>query len=81
MYENAVAYQAALQDALAAAMNQLREAMRNVHKIESSLGKADFELGKTRYILRKSGYGELLGKPENHHTNLNSVKFIRIYFL
>lgn len=70
MYDNAVAYQSQLQEALTAAMDRLREAVQDVHKIEGCLGKADFQLGKTRYILRKSGYGEILGKKRGP-TELN----------
>jgi hypothetical protein len=66
LYENAVAYQSELQEALAAAMDRLREATEDVHKIQGCLGKADFQLGRTRYILRKSGYGEILGKKHGH---------------
>jgi hypothetical protein len=62
LYDNAVAYQSELQEALAAAMDRLREAMQDVHDTQGRLGKADFQLGRTRYILRKSGYGEILGK-------------------
>ena len=62
MYDDAVAYWSELQEALAAAMNQLEEAMLDVHKTQDRLGEADFQLGKTRYILRKSGYGEMLSK-------------------
>ena len=62
MYDDAVAYQSELQEALAAAMIWLEEAMLDVHKSQDRLGKADFQLGKTQYILRKSGYGEILSK-------------------
>ena len=55
MYENAVAYQSELQEALAAAMDRLRDAMEDVHNTQGRLGEADFHLGKTRYILKKSG--------------------------
>lgn len=78
LYENAVAYQSELQEALTAAMNRLQEAIQNVHKIEGCLGKADFQLGRTRYILRKSGYGEILFK--NRRSTIG-VKFIPIHFL
>ena len=53
-------------------MDRLREAMQDVHKIQRCLGKADFQLGRTRYILRKSGFGEILGKKRGH-TILNGV--------
>jgi hypothetical protein len=62
LYDDAVAIQSELQEALAAAMNRLQEAMRDFHKTQDRLGEADFQLGRTRYILRKSGYGEILGK-------------------
>ena len=62
MYDDAVAYQSELQEALAAAMIWLEEAMLDVHKSQDCLGEADFQLGKTQYILRKSGYGEILSK-------------------
>lgn len=66
MYDNAVDQQTELQEELAAAMERLREAMQDVHNIQRSLGKADFQLGRTRYILRKNGYGEILGKKHGH---------------
>ena len=62
MYDDAVAYQSELQEALAAAMIWLEEAMLDVHKSQDHLGEADFQLGKTQYIFRKSGYGEILSK-------------------
>lgn len=71
-HDKAVAYQSELQESLAAAMDRLREAMQDVHKIQRCLGKADFQLGRTRYILRKSGFGEILGKKRGH-TILNGV--------
>ena len=70
LYDNAVAYQSELQEALAAAMDRLREAMQDVDKIQGCLGKAEFQLGRTRYIIRKSGYDEILGKKR---TKLNGV--------
>jgi hypothetical protein len=70
LHDNAVAYQSELKEALAAAMDRLREAMQDVHKIQGCLGKADFQLGRTRYIIRKRGYGEILGKKRGH-TRLN----------
>lgn len=76
MYNNAVAYQSELQEALAAAMNRLQEAMQDVHETQSRLGKADFQLGRTRYILRKNGYGEILDKKRGcttKRTKLNGV--------
>ena len=45
LYDDAVAYQSELQEALAAAMNRLQEAMRDVHKTQDRLGEADFQLG------------------------------------
>lgn len=73
MYNDAVAYQFELQKALAAAMDRLREAMEDVHKTQGRLGKADFQLGRTRYILRKNGYGEILGKKRGQILKVNGM--------
>ena len=78
MYDDAVAYQSELQEALAAAMNQLEEAMLEVHKSQDHLGGADFQLGKTQYILRKSGYGEILSKK--HGAGFLKVDGVIFYF-
>ena len=72
LYENAVAYQSELQEALAAAMDRLREATQDVHKIQVCLGKAEFQLGRTRYIVRKNGYSEILSKKRGN-TTFNGV--------
>jgi hypothetical protein len=72
LYNNAVAYQSEIQEALAASMDRLQEAMQDVHKSQDCLSKADFQLGRTRYILRKSGYGEILSKKRGH-TKRNGV--------
>ena len=72
VYENAVAYQSELQEALAAAMDRLWDAMEDVHNTQGRLGEADFHLGRTRYILKKSGYGDIFGKKSGR-TILNGV--------
>lgn len=78
MYDDAVAYQFELQEALAAAMNRLQDAMQDVHKTQGRLGEADFKLGKTRYILRKRGYGEILVKKRGE--SLKVIGGIPIHF-
>jgi hypothetical protein len=72
LYDNAIAYQSEIQEALAAATERLQDAMQDVHRIQGRLGKADFRLGRTRYIIRKSGYGEILSKKRGL-TGLNGV--------
>ena len=66
LYENAAAHQSELREALAAAMDRLLRAAEDVREIQGCLGKADFELGRTRYMIRKSGYGEILGRKHGH---------------
>lgn len=72
MYDNAVAYQSEVQEALAAAMDRLQDAMQDVHRIQVRLGKADFQLGRTRYVLRKSGYGDIISNNRGQ-SKLNGV--------
>ena len=72
LYDNAVAYQSELQEALTAAMDRVQEAMQDVHRIKDRLGKADFQLGRTRYVLKKSGYGEIISKKRGL-TRLNGM--------
>ena len=63
MYNGAKTNQLNLKEAPEAAMDWLWEAMEDVCNVQSQLVDADFQLGRVQYLIKKSGYGDILGCP------------------